>query len=184
MKTLVIFGSARLNGNSKALLNAFLEGTEGDVEIIDAYRTQVQPCKDCRYCWHKRECSINDSMQGIYKKIDEADNIVLVAPMYFNNVPGPMKVLIDRFQVYWAGNLRKDKPEKNIRKGAILMVGGAPAFENQFLAGEIVLKSLLNDFSAECKGIITCPDTDKFPVSENEIIKTKARELAKSMMLQ
>lgn len=26
------------------------------------------------------------------------------------------------------------------------MVGGAPAFENQFLGGELVLKNLLNEF--------------------------------------
>jgi len=181
MKTLVLFGSARENGHTKDLLNIFLEELEGEVEIIDAYRTSVQPCKDCRFCWHKRGCSIKDGMQEIYKKIDDADNIVLAAPLYFHSVPGPMKVLLDRFQVYWASFVRKDHPEKNMKKGAILMVGGAPTFENQFLASEIVLKGLLKDFAAECMGVIAFPNTDRNSVNGNEEIKAKTRELAKKL---
>jgi multimeric flavodoxin WrbA len=184
MKTLVLFGSARENGNTKALLNAFVEGLDGEIEVVDAYRTSVSPCKDCRYCWHNRGCSIKDGMQDIYKKVDEADNIILASPVYFHSVPGPMKILIDRFQVYWAGHLRKDHPEKNIKKGVILMVGGAPAFEDQFTAGEAVLKTLLNDFAADCVGVITYPHTDKNPVCENEELKIIARNLAIKLILK
>ena len=109
MKTLVLFGAARENGQTKALLNAFLEGLEGEVEIIDAYRMKdVAPCKDCRFCWYKKGCSIKDGMQEIYKKYEEADNIVVATPMYFHSVTGELKVLIDRFQLYWAGHVRKD----------------------------------------------------------------------------
>lgn len=182
MKTLVLFGSARENGNTKALLNALLEGLDGEIKVIDAYRTSVEPCKDCRYCWHTRGCSIKDDMQEIYKMVDEADNIVLASPVYFHSVPGPMKILIDRFQVYWAGHLRKDHPSKNIKKGIILMVGGAPSFEDQFSAGEAVLKTLLNDFAAECVGVINYPDTDKNPVYDNEKIRIEARNLAERLM--
>lgn len=181
MKTLVLFGAARENGHTKAMLNIFLQDLKGEVEIIDAYRTPVEPCKDCRYCWHKRGCATKDGMQEIYKKVDEADNIVLAAPMYFHNVPGPMKVMLDRFQVYWAGTVRKDRPEKYIKKGVILMVGGAPAFTNQFLAGEIVLKGLLHDFAAECVGIVAFPDTDRQLVNENGEVKAKLRELAEKL---
>lgn len=178
MKTLILFGSARKEGNTKDLLNYLMEELEGEVEIIDAYRTEVTPCKDCRYCWHKRGCSIKDNMQEIYKKIDAADNIVIASPMYFHTVPGPLKTLIDRCQVYWAGMLRKDHAEIGTKKGAVLMCGGAPSFENQFLAGEIVLKGLLGDFRAECLGVISAPYTDKCPVRENEEIITKVKDLA------
>ena len=46
-------------------------------------------------------------------------------------------------------------------KGAILMVGGAPSFPNQFLGGELVLKNLLNDLSTECLGEVCLPNSDK-----------------------
>lgn len=182
MKTLVLFGSARQKGNTKDLLNAFLENLDGEIEFIDAYKTHVEPCRDCRYCWHTRGCSIKDGMQEIYKKVDEADNIVLASPVYFHSVPGPMKILIDRFQVYWAGNVRKDHPEENTKKGVILMVGGAPPFEDQFDACEAVLKTVLKDFAAECVGVIAYPHTDKNPVCNNEELKLEAKNLAKRLL--
>lgn len=181
MKTLIFFGAARKEGNTKELINTFISELDGEVEIIDAYRTEVAPCNDCRYCWYKRGCSIKDTMQDIYKKIDEADNIVIASPMYFYTVPGPLKTIIDRFQVYWAGVLRKDHPEIGTKKGAILMCGGARPFKNQFLAGEIVLKAVLSDLSAECLGIVTSTYTDKVPVSQNEEVKSQIRNLAKKM---
>lgn len=182
MKTLVLFGSAREDGHTKDMLDILLQDLKGEIDIIDAYRTVVEPCRDCRYCWHKRGCSIKDGMQEIYKKVDEADNIILAAPMYFHTVPGPMKVLIDRFQVYWAGEVRKDRPEKYTKKGVILMVGGARPFTNQFLAGEIVLKGLLHDLAADCVGIVTFPDSDRQVVSENEELTDNIRMLAKKFI--
>jgi hypothetical protein len=89
-----------------------------------------------------------------------------------------MKIILDRFQMYWAGEMRKDKPAVPTKRGAILMCGGAASFENQFTAGEIVLKGVLQDLASTCEGIITVPDTDAFPVSQNQDIRNRARDLA------
>ena len=145
MKTLVIIGAARRNGHTRKMVDLFLETLGGEYEIIDAYRVKdIEPCKDCRFCWRKKECVIKDGMQDIYAKLEEADNVVLASPMYFHSVTGKMKALIDRFQVYWAGHVRNDMPEKPLRNGAILMVGGAPSFPNQFL-GEVCLSNSDHD---------------------------------------
>ena len=98
-------------------------------------------------------------MDEVYQLLEEADNVVLASPMYFHSVTGKFKSLIDRFQVYWAGHVRNDMPEKPLRKGAILMVGGAPSFPNQFLGGELVMKNLLNDLSTECLGEVCLPNS-------------------------
>ena len=145
------------------------------------YRTEVQPCMDCRFCWKKKECVIKDGMQDIYQKLEEADNIVLASPMYFHSITGRMKTLIDRFQVYWAGHVRQDMPEKMLRRGAILMVGGAPSFENQFLGGEIVLKNLLNDLSAECLGQVCLPNSDRDSLETRKDIADQVIALAEAM---
>lgn len=181
MKTLVFFGAARQKGHTKQMLDLFLENLEGEVEIIDAYRTEVEPCKDCRYCWHKKGCSIKDGMQDIYQKIEEADNIVFASPIYFHSITGELKTLIDRLQVYWASCLRKDKPESFLRKGAILFVGGAPEFENQFLGGEIVIKNLFNDLSTECLGMVTMPNSDVDSIKTRPDIAEQIVNLAKKM---
>ena len=60
MKTLVIFGAARQKGHTKQMVDLFLEHLDGEKEIIDAYRTDVKPCMDCRYCWKTKACAIKD----------------------------------------------------------------------------------------------------------------------------
>lgn len=181
MKTLVILGAARPKGHTRQMVDLFLEHLDGEAEIIDTYRTDVKPCMDCRYCWKNRACAIKDGMQDIYKKVDEADNIVLASPMYFHSVTGRMKTLIDRLQMYWAGHVRNDMPEKTIKKGAILMVGGAPSFENQFLGGELVLKNLLNDLSAECMGEVCLPNSDRDSLETRPDIAEEVIKLAETL---
>lgn len=182
MKTLVLFGSARLKGHTKAMVDLFLENLDGEKEIIDAYRLEnVAPCKDCRFCWHKKGCSIKDGMQEIYQKVEEADNIILASPMYFHSITGKLKTLIDRLQVYWAGHVRNDMPEAPVHKGAILMVGGAPAFENQFLGGELVFKNLFNDLSTECLGEVCLPNSDHDSLETRPDIAEAVVALAKKM---
>ncbi len=181
MKTVVFFGSAQKKGNTKDLLNSFLKNLEGKVEIIDAYRSEVSPCIDCRYCWKKRGCSIDDKMQKFYPLIDKADNIVIALPVYFSNIPGPLKNIIDRCQVYWASCLRGDQFEKGSKNGIILLCGGAPSFENQFTATEMVLEGLFGDLGTVTTGKVYVPNTDDVPVEENHRAKDKAGKIAKKL---
>lgn len=182
MKTLVINGSARPKGHTSQMVQLFLDTLGGEYEIIDAYRVQnIAPCTDCRYCWHKKECQIKDGMQEIYQKLEAADNLVLASPMYFHSVTGKMKILLDRFQVYWAGHVRNDMPEHPLRKGAILLVGGAPSFPNQFFGGELVLKNLLSDLSAECLGQVCLPNSDHDSLETRPDIAQQVIALAKKM---
>mgnify|MGYP000273116451 CR=1 FL=1 len=92
MKTLVITGAARKNGHTNQMVKLFLDTLGGEYTIIDAYRAEnIAPCKDCRYCWHKKGCSIHDGMDEVYRLLEEADNVVLASPMYFHSITGKMK---------------------------------------------------------------------------------------------
>jgi len=42
VKTLVIIGAARKNGHTRQMVDLFLEHLDGEKEIVDAYRTEVQ----------------------------------------------------------------------------------------------------------------------------------------------
>ncbi len=181
MKTLVFYGSARKNGHTKKMLDYLLEqlgDSPEEVTVIDAYRSGIGPCIDCRYCWKKRGCSVKDPMQEVYPLIDEADRIILAAPMYFFSIPGPLKSVVDRCQVYWASRVRGDRPEEYQKIGAALFVGGAPAFDDQFDAGEILAKHWLNDLRARNVGMVTFPDSDQDSIAENAEIRAQLDKLA------
>jgi len=100
MKILVINGSPKGRAsNSLKLARAFLEGM-GDNEIkeIPVYGLDLSPCKGCFCCWGKTPgiCIINDDMDRVIKDELWADVIIWSFPLYYYNVPGPLKILIDR----------------------------------------------------------------------------------------
>ncbi len=179
MKILAIFGSARKNGITMAMLNMLLDNLVGEKEIINCYDLKIKPCNDCRYCYTHTECPIKDDMVDVYRKVDEADIIIFASPIYFFGVPGPMKVFMDRFQVSWASILRGDKPEKYTKKGAILMSGGSKFFKTQFTAGLLEISEALNVYNAEKVGEVLMDDGDNVKnLDQRPEIKAKILEVA------
>ena len=77
--------------------------------------------------------------------------------------------------------MRNDMPKETIKKGAILMVGGAPEFENQFLGGELVFKNLLNDLSGECLGEVCLPNSDRDSLETRPDIAQQVVKLAETL---
>lgn len=68
----------------------------------------VEECRGCGKCFDEGLCPQDqeDSMEYIRKKILEADLIVLLSPVYLNNVSGAMKTFLDRIGS-WVHTLRK-----------------------------------------------------------------------------
>lgn len=187
MKNLILFGSARnKNGHTKQMLDLFLDNLGGENYIVDAYNVfnsekPIMPCKDCRYCWKIKGCSIDDMMTEVYQKLEESDNLIVASSVYFASVPGPLKLIIDRFQPYFASYLRKDKPEKPLRKGALLMVGGAPYEEKQFLGTQLVANNLFNDTDTEIIGDVFLSNSDHDSLDTKKDVYNSVISLSEKM---
>ena len=69
MKTLIFNGSPRINGDTESLIKIPTENINGDYKIVNAYRCNVSPCIDCRFCWENKGCAISDEMQEVYEYI-------------------------------------------------------------------------------------------------------------------
>lgn len=79
----------------------------------------------CRYCWKNVGCCIDDGMQEIYEYIQECDNILIASPIYFSELTGALLNVGSRLQTYFCAKfLRKEKPIKKSKKGAVILVGG------------------------------------------------------------
>ena len=55
-------------------------------------------------------------MTDLYKKINESDIIVIATPIYFANVPSPLKALIDRLPSLLSKKIYKKKGQKEYKK--------------------------------------------------------------------
>ena len=107
MKTLIITGTPRKKGHTIAMAEYLAGQLDGEVEWLSVdNRKDITPCRDCRYCFTHPKCAIDDPMNEIYAKLDAADRIIFAAPVYFYNIPGSMKAVLDRLQVYWAAIIR------------------------------------------------------------------------------
>ncbi len=99
MKILGIVGSPRKNSNTEIIINEAMEGAKGagaEVEILNIAEMDISPCRGCAFCLEGGECIISDDMQYVYPKLISADGIFIGTPVYFWNVSGQVKILIDR----------------------------------------------------------------------------------------
>lgn len=58
MKTLILNGSPRVNGDTESLIQVVTQNIVGEYKIINTYRCTISPCIDCRYCWNNSGCAI------------------------------------------------------------------------------------------------------------------------------
>lgn len=125
MKTLILNGSPRKNGDTVSLINKLIEQLNGEYKIVDAYYSDISACADCRYCWNNYGCSINDEMTEVYDYIADCDNVVIASPIYFSQPTGKLLDICSRFQTFFvAKHYRNQTPIIKPKKSAVILVGG------------------------------------------------------------
>lgn len=178
MNILVFSASPNKKGNTHNLMEKFLEGLEGNKEIIEVYDKKIGPCTDCKYCYKVESCAIKDDMIEVYDKIKKSDAIIIATPMYFSGVPAPLKALIDRLQVYWSKKyIRKDRSDIKPKRGVILVTGGC-SWPNMFKPIEETLTFAMAAMDAKIEEKIYVESTDKFSVKDNDKLLKEVYERA------
>lgn len=148
MKTLIINGSPRVNGDTESLVNIILKNVMGECKVLNAYRCVISPCLDCRYCWKNSGCVINDEMQEIYTYIQECDNILIASPICFSELTGKLLDVGSRFQTYFCARFfRKEEPIIKTKKGAVVLVGGGDGHSDKAYGTACILLHHLNCYN-------------------------------------
>ena len=98
-KVLVISTSMRGNSNSEKLAEAFADGAKAagnEVELISLKNKTIAFCKGCLACQQTGHCVIKDDANAITDKMLEADVVAWATPIYYYEMSGQMKTMIDR----------------------------------------------------------------------------------------
>ena len=96
---LVISTSPRKGGNSETLADMFISGAEdadNRVEKICLYDKTIGFCKGCLACLKPHRCVIHDDADTIAQKMRSADVLVFATPIYYYEMCGQMKTMLDR----------------------------------------------------------------------------------------
>lgn len=144
MKTLIWNGSPRKNGDTMALIQAFIGALEGEYKLVNTYDCDIKPCIDCRYCVKNNGCAQKDDMQHVYEYIQQCDNILIASPIYFSELTGQLLAITSRLQTYFcARHFRKEKPIEKPKKGGVILVGGGDGdIERPFITAGILLRMM------------------------------------------
>ena len=100
MKVVILLGSPRPEGNSATLAKIFNEAAEelgANVQIFGLNKLTYRGCQACETCKTKLDrCVLKDDLAQVLDAIRDTDVLVLATPVYFGDIPGQMKMFIDR----------------------------------------------------------------------------------------
>ncbi len=127
MQILILNGSPRKNGKTNQLIQSFSQGAlqaGHKITVIDVCHKTIHGCLACEYC-HKTnigKCVQDDEMQEVYDGLAKAEVLVLASPIYYHNLSGQLKCVIDRF---YAVATRPQRPPL-LKKAVMLLASGDP----------------------------------------------------------
>jgi multimeric flavodoxin WrbA len=136
--------SPRPNSNSDTLVETILKAAAEkfiQTEFVKVAQLNISPCDACWSCKDSGTCHIDDDMQSLYPKLEQADGIVIGTPVHMgHNVSGHAQIFLDRTFPFWHRKKLKNK------------VGGSVAVGNR--RGGICSVRVINDVLLDQQMII------------------------------
>jgi len=167
-KVLSINGSYSDNGMTDQAVDAAVRALidlGAEVEDIQLREHEIEFCLNCRACTQAPgespgQCVLDDGMQELLEKIEQADGYILAAPTNFGSVTAIFKRFMERLIVYaywpWSANKPVFRKAKSPRKKAILISScAAPGLLGRWMnSTEKQLKMTAQTIGADSVGIL------------------------------
>jgi multimeric flavodoxin WrbA len=171
---LIIMGSHRNSGYSAKISEQLAERIKKEnhkVMLLDVNTLKVEHCLDCNYCRrHQGKCILDDDMIKVYDALKHTNRMIVVTPVYFNNVTSKLKTVIDRCQMIFMSDFACKVPfvhetDSNKKTGILISVGGARSYENQFVGNALTVELLMRNLRMQLKTHLKYSGTDHWTLS-------------------
>ena len=106
---LVITTSLRARSNSDILAEQLIAGAKEaghSVGLISLKGKEIRFCIGCLACQKTQRCIQKDDAPGIADKVLNADTLVFVTPIYYYEMSGQMKTLLDRLNPLYSADYK------------------------------------------------------------------------------
>ena len=108
-KVLIISTSLRSKSNSEILAKECEKGARDagyDVELLSLRGKDIRFCIGCLSCQKTGSCVLKDDVPEIMSKVKDAEVIVFATPIYYYEMSGQMKTLLDRLNPLYDSDYR------------------------------------------------------------------------------
>lgn len=98
-KVLIISTSLRGGSNSEILAKECEKGAKAaghDVQFLSLKEKEVKYCIGCLSCQRSGSCVLKDDVADVLELVKNAEVIVFATPIYYYEMSGQMKTLLDR----------------------------------------------------------------------------------------
>ena len=176
-KIVVISTSLRAGSNSDMLAEKFAEGAKAsgnEVEKISLRGKEIKFCVGCLSC-HKTGAGVfKDDVPEIMAKVKEADVVCWATPIYYYEMSGQMKTLIDRMNAMYSREYRF--------RDIYLLTTAAEAEEDTLRRAEIGLTGWIDCYGkSSMKGHLFCGGVNDAKDIEGNNKLQEAYEMGKSI---
>lgn len=99
MKVIGISGSPRTDGNTVMAIRLALEEIERagiETESLSLAGRTIGPCTACMGCRGEPACTIEDDFDPVFRKMLEAEGVIVGSPVYFGSATPETMALLDR----------------------------------------------------------------------------------------
>ena len=150
-KVLIISASLRGGSNSEVLAKECEKGAMAaghEVEWLSLKGKDIRFCSGCLVCQTKGTCVLRDDVAEIIEKVKTAEVIVFATPIYYYEMSGQLKTLLDRLNPLF--------PMDYAFRDIYMLATAADADESTFEKAYNGLQGWVDCFEkAELKGIVT-----------------------------
>jgi len=141
-KVLLISGSPKAEGNTAQLMNecARVIREQGvEAEVVSFSEMKIESCTACGKCSETGECSLEDGLNDIIKKLRASQGFIVGSPVYFGTARGDVMAALQRIGYV---SMKSDKFLSGKVGGAVAVArrGG-----HTFTLQEMLMFFLIND---------------------------------------
>lgn len=163
-KVLIISTSLRNNSNSDILARECERGARDaglDVDYVSLKGKEIKYCIGCMSCQKTNKCILKDDVADIIAKVKDAEVIVYATPIYYYEMSGQMKTLLDRLNPLYTSDYKfrdiymiataADDSDTTFDKAYSGLQGWVDCFDKASLKGKVVAGGVdeagsVNDF--------------------------------------
>lgn len=99
MKVLILNGSPRVNGNTSVALAEMqkeFEAADVETEIVQIGAMAIRGCLACGACRRLGKCAIDDVVNELAVKFEQADALIVASPVYYASANATLIACLDR----------------------------------------------------------------------------------------